>query len=133
MHTYIILIIYTYAIQTRPLIHSFTQHTRKHKRSLTQIHTHTPNTSTDDRVRNAALDSITNDPGLQQLLPYFVQFVTDKVANNGKTLPVLMSVMRLVKAMLENPNLFVEPYVCRRRFYLFVLFCFAISGRWLEL
>lgn len=67
--------------------------------------------SPDERLKTAALESIGNDPGLQQLLPYLVQFVTDHVTSHSKNLPVLMAMMRLVKAMLDNTNLFVEPYL----------------------
>lgn len=67
--------------------------------------------SNDERLSTAALESIRQDPGLQQLVPYLVQFVVDKVATHSKTLPILMSMMKLVQAMLDNPNLFVEPYV----------------------
>jgi transcription initiation factor TFIID subunit 6 len=68
--------------------------------------------SENERTREAALDSIRNDPGLQQLVPYFVQFAVDTTATNSKNLPVLSSMMRLMQALLENKNLFVEPYVC---------------------
>lgn len=66
-----------------------------------------------ERTRKAALDGIRNDPGLQQLLPYFVQFAVEMTATNSKNLPVLMSMVQLMEALLENRNLFVEPYVCR--------------------
>lgn len=61
--------------------------------------------------QNAAFSSISSDPGLHQLIPYFVQFVAEKVTHNLKDLFVLRQMMQLVQALLKNPNLALEPYV----------------------
>ena len=63
--------------------------------------------------RVAALASIRSDPGLHQLVPYFVQFIAEKVTHNLKNLFVLTQMMQLTTAMLDNSNLYVEPYVWR--------------------
>jgi len=60
----------------------------------------------------AALASIRSDPGLHQLVPYFVQFIAEKVTHNLKSLFILAQMMQLTTAMLENKNLYVDPYVC---------------------
>ena len=65
-----------------------------------------------NEYRIAALASIRSDPGLHQLVPYFVQFIAEKVTHNLKTLFVLTQVMQLMTAMLENKNLYLDPYVC---------------------
>eukprot|EP00128_Syssomonas_multiformis_P004019 Colp12_sorted_trinity150504_noHs@4008 len=65
----------------------------------------------DEKVQGAALSSLSTDPGLHQLLPYFSQFVADKVAENIKNLPVLQSCMLMVQALLKNPSVYVEPYM----------------------
>jgi transcription initiation factor TFIID subunit 6 len=62
-------------------------------------------------ARNAALASLRNDPGLHQLLPYFLQFVSERVTHKLKDMFVLMQMMDLTHALLENENLFIEPYV----------------------
>ena len=64
-----------------------------------------------DEYRSAALASLRSEPGLHQLVPYFVQFVADKVTHNIKNILTLTSMMHLVAAMLENPHLYLDPYV----------------------
>ncbi len=65
-----------------------------------------------NEYRIAALASIRSDPGLHQLVPYFVQFIAEKVTHNLKNLFVITQMMLLTTAMLENSNLYVDPYVC---------------------
>ena len=64
-----------------------------------------------DEYRLAAIASIRTDPGLHQLVPYFVQFIAEKVTHNLKNLFILMQMMQLAMAMLENDSLYVDPYV----------------------
>ena len=66
-----------------------------------------------DEYRLAALASIRTDPGLHQLVPYFVQFIAEKVTHNLKDLFVLTQMMHLTMAMLDNDSLYVNPYVSR--------------------
>ncbi|KAH0552951.1 hypothetical protein GP486_006850 [Trichoglossum hirsutum] len=61
--------------------------------------------------RIAAFSSLRGDPGLHQLVPYFVQFIAEKVTHNMKNLFVLTQMMHLTSAMLDNESLFIEPYV----------------------
>lgn len=61
--------------------------------------------------RAAALASLRNDPGLHQLVPYFVQFVAEKVTHNLRTLFILTQMMHLTSALLDNESLFLDPYV----------------------
>ncbi|KNC77987.1 hypothetical protein SARC_09562, partial [Sphaeroforma arctica JP610] len=65
----------------------------------------------EERLRVVALESLRYDPGLQQLLPYFCQFITEKVANNNRNLPLLMATMRMANALVHNTNLFMDPYL----------------------
>ena len=46
-----------------------------------------------DEYRSAAFASLKTDPGLHQLVPYFVQFVADKVTHNLKSLFILTQCM----------------------------------------
>ena len=64
-----------------------------------------------DEYRVAALASLRSDPGLHQLVPYFVQFVAEKVTHSLKNLFVLTQMMQLTSAMLDNESLYVDPYV----------------------
>lgn len=62
------------------------------------------------RLREAALESVRSDPGLHQLLPYFVNFITNQVTHHLDDLFVLRQMMELAEAVIQNPNLFLDPY-----------------------
>lgn len=64
-----------------------------------------------ETLRMAAIASLRTDPGLHQLLPYFVQFIAEKVTHNLKNLFTLNMMMQMSSALLDNPNLFIEPYI----------------------
>ncbi|KZF20308.1 transcription initiation factor TFIID subunit D5 [Xylona heveae TC161] len=64
-----------------------------------------------DEYRVAALASLRSDPGLHQLVPYFVQFVAEKVTHSLNSLFILTQMMQLTSAMLDNSSLYVDPYV----------------------
>ncbi|CEQ39944.1 SPOSA6832_01503 [Sporobolomyces salmonicolor] len=62
-------------------------------------------------VREAALGSVRSDPGLHQLVPYLIAWGGEQIANHLDDLPSLQRALDLFHAMLENPTLFVEPYL----------------------
>jgi transcription initiation factor TFIID subunit 6 len=62
-------------------------------------------------LRESALESVRSDPGLHQLVPYFVQFVAEKVTHNLMDTFVLRQMMELTAAVIANKSLFVDPYV----------------------
>ncbi|KAL2163046.1 hypothetical protein VTH06DRAFT_6882 [Thermothelomyces fergusii] len=62
------------------------------------------------RLREAALESVRSDSGLHQLLPYFVNFITNQVTHHLDDLFVLRQMMELAEAVIQNPNLFLDPY-----------------------
>ena len=65
----------------------------------------------DARLAEAALQTLVRDSGLQQLLPYFVHFVSQTVAANLRSLPILSALLSLATALLTSPHLYVEPYL----------------------
>ncbi|KAI9316443.1 hypothetical protein BX666DRAFT_1950782 [Dichotomocladium elegans] len=67
--------------------------------------------SDDERLRSQAFESLRLDPGLHQLLPYFVQHIHKKVAQNHKDLDVLGAMLSMAHSILNNKHLFVEPYL----------------------
>ncbi|GAA5904854.1 TATA-binding protein-associated factor TAF6 [Sporobolomyces salmoneus] len=67
--------------------------------------------SSSTQVREAALGSVRNDPGLHQLVPYLIAWGGEQIANHLDDLPSLQRALDLFHAMLENPTLFVEPYL----------------------
>jgi transcription initiation factor TFIID subunit 6 len=64
-----------------------------------------------DEVRNAAFNSVRTDPGLHQLVPYFIQFVAEKVTHQSRSLFTLKQMLQLSEALLSNKSLYIEPYV----------------------
>ncbi|KAJ1664622.1 histone H4-like TAF Taf6, SAGA complex subunit [Coemansia sp. RSA 1813] len=67
--------------------------------------------STDPIVKSTALESISVDAGIHQLVTYFVQYVAVTVKSNLHNLESLRTAMAVAKAIRRNPNLFVEPYM----------------------
>lgn len=66
---------------------------------------------TNEDYRTAAFASLRTDTGIHQLVPYFVQFVANKVTHNLKSIFILLQSMQLIAALLDNPSLFMAPYV----------------------
>ncbi|KAF2090882.1 transcription initiation factor TFIID subunit 6 [Saccharata proteae CBS 121410] len=66
---------------------------------------------TNEEWRAQALGSLRTDPGLHQLVPYFVQYVSEKVTHNMKDLFILTQMMHLTAALLTNPSLYMDAYI----------------------
>ncbi|KAG6006966.1 hypothetical protein E4U21_006586 [Claviceps maximensis] len=62
------------------------------------------------RLRQAALGSVRDDPGLHQLVPYFINFIMDRVTHNLDDTFTLKHMMELTHALIENKSLFLDPY-----------------------
>ncbi|KAL1890068.1 histone H4-like TAF Taf6, SAGA complex subunit [Sporothrix stenoceras] len=63
------------------------------------------------RLRQAALESVRSDPGLHQLVPYFVSFVATQITHRIDDVTILRHMMELTTALVENPHVFLDPYV----------------------
>ncbi|EDO45275.1 predicted protein [Nematostella vectensis] len=63
--------------------------------------------------RTEALQSLATDPGLYQMLPRFCTFISEGVRVNvaQNNLVLLIYLMRMVKALLDNSTLFLEKYL----------------------
>ena len=59
----------------------------------------------------AALSALRQDAGLQQLLPYFVQFIAETVPKSLNDGLKLRMAMDMLGSLLHNPHLFIEPYL----------------------
>jgi transcription initiation factor TFIID subunit 6 len=57
------------------------------------------------------VDSLRRDGGVQQLVPYFTQFIADEVQESLRQLPILRATLELCEALLHNDNVSVEPYL----------------------
>lgn len=62
------------------------------------------------QLREAAFQSVRSDPGLHQLVPYFVNFIANQVTHRLDDTFVLRQMMELTDALLDNDNLFLDPY-----------------------
>jgi transcription initiation factor TFIID subunit 6 len=62
------------------------------------------------QLRNAALQSVRSDPGLHQLVPYFVNFIANQVTHRLDDTFTLRQMMELTAALLANDNLYLDPY-----------------------
>ncbi|KAJ8071956.1 hypothetical protein OCU04_002259 [Sclerotinia nivalis] len=62
-------------------------------------------------LRESALESVRSDPGLHQLVPYFVHFIAEKVTHSLGNLFVLQQMLKLADALISNKTLFVNPYI----------------------
>ncbi|XP_021724539.1 transcription initiation factor TFIID subunit 6-like isoform X1 [Chenopodium quinoa] len=58
-----------------------------------------------------ALVSLATDAGLHPLVPYFTCFIADEVARGLGDFNLLFALMRLVRSLLKNPNIQIEPYL----------------------
>ena len=67
----------------------------------------------DEGRRSEALQSLTFDPGLHQMLPRLCTFISEGVKVNvvQNNLALLIYLMRMVKALLDNTNLYLEKYL----------------------
>lgn len=63
--------------------------------------------------RAEALQSLSSDPGLYQMLPRFCTFIAEGVKVNvaQHNMALLIYLMRMVKALLDNSSLFLEKYL----------------------
>lgn len=63
--------------------------------------------------RHHALNSLSHDPGLHQMLPRLCIFISEGVKVNvvHNNLALLIYLMRMVKSLLDNPTLYLEKYL----------------------
>ncbi|KAK3754013.1 hypothetical protein QZH41_020291, partial [Actinostola sp. cb2023] len=66
--------------------------------------------------RTEALQSLATDPGLYQMLPRFCTFISEGVRVNvaQNNLVLLIYLMRMVKALLDNSTLYLEKYALQQ-------------------
>lgn len=52
-----------------------------------------------------------NDPGLHQLVPYFIQFVAEQITNQLRNIEILSTMLEVILALADNKTIFLDPYV----------------------
>ncbi|XP_037934422.1 transcription initiation factor TFIID subunit 6 isoform X2 [Teleopsis dalmanni] len=67
----------------------------------------------DEPRRGEALQSLASDPGLHEMLPRMCTFIAEGVKVNvvQNNLALLIYLMRMVKALLDNTSLYLEKYL----------------------
>ncbi|ERN01668.1 hypothetical protein AMTRI_Chr10g229400 [Amborella trichopoda] len=58
-----------------------------------------------------ALVSLATDSGLHPLVPYFTYFIADEVTRSLNEFQLLYALMRVVRSLLQNPHIHIEPYL----------------------
>ncbi|KAI1360877.1 TAF6-like protein [Xylaria arbuscula] len=61
-------------------------------------------------LRQAALAAVIAEPGTHQLMPYYVNFISNQVTHYLDDLFVLRQMMELTNALISNEHIFVDPY-----------------------
>lgn len=64
-----------------------------------------------EELREAALSSLRTDPGLHQLVPYFIQFVAEQITNQLRNIDLLITMLDVISALYDNKTIFLSPYV----------------------
>ncbi|SGZ58549.1 CIC11C00000003538 [Sungouiella intermedia] len=64
-----------------------------------------------ESLREAALSSLRTDPGLHQLVPYFIQFVAEQITNHLRNIDILITMLDVISALYDNKTIFLAPYV----------------------
>jgi len=62
------------------------------------------------QLRQAALASVRDDPGLHQLVPYFVNLIANRVTHHLDDTFTLRQMMELTASLIDNKTLFLDPY-----------------------
>jgi transcription initiation factor TFIID subunit 6 len=65
----------------------------------------------DETVRKAALASLRTDTGLSGLVPYLIRWISERVSTRLSDLAALDQLLDLLHAIVDNPTLYIEPYV----------------------
>lgn len=67
----------------------------------------------DEQKRTEALNSLSSDPGLHQLLPRFIIFISEGVRLNISqfNMAILIYLMRIAKSLIDNKSIYLEKYL----------------------
>jgi transcription initiation factor TFIID subunit 6 len=67
--------------------------------------------STNEAKVEAAIAALGRDAGLQQLVPYFIQFIAELVPKSLRDSSRLLVLIRMLKSLFFNEHLLLEPYL----------------------
>ncbi|XP_031574413.1 TAF6-like RNA polymerase II p300/CBP-associated factor-associated factor 65 kDa subunit 6L [Actinia tenebrosa] len=64
-----------------------------------------------DRCRKVSLNDLKSNPKILSLLAYFVNFISSGVKTYSHDMKQLSHLLSMVRSLIDNPSLFLEPYV----------------------
>ncbi|QPG74053.1 hypothetical protein FOA43_001373 [Brettanomyces nanus] len=64
-----------------------------------------------ESLKAATLESIRSDPGLHQLVPYFIQFVAETITHNLQNIDLLTNMLMVIYSLLTNKSIYLDPYI----------------------
>jgi len=97
------------AIKIKPLaIHELSVEQQLYYKEITEACV-----GSDEARRSEALNSLSTDPGLHQLLPRLAMFISEGVKVNvvQSNLALLIYLMRMIRSLLDNQTLYIEKYL----------------------
>ena len=62
-------------------------------------------------LKQAVLHSLRSEPGLHQLVPYFIEFIKEQVTYNLKNVQLLTTMLEVIYSLLSNETIFLHPYI----------------------
>ncbi|CAJ0912903.1 11932_t:CDS:10 [Entrophospora sp. SA101] len=69
-------------------------------------------TASTNRLKQSILNDLESDTGLSQLVPYFVKFICEKVAEGVKrNIRLLEPILQMSESLINNNSLYLEPYL----------------------
>ncbi|KAI9296729.1 TAF-domain-containing protein [Neoconidiobolus thromboides FSU 785] len=94
-------------MDVKPIVkHNLSRELRKHFENLASALV-----AEDIEVQKAAHDSLNKDPGLQQLLPYFIQYISEKTVKSFDKINILKSLLTALEMIMLNSYFFITPYL----------------------
>lgn len=100
-------------LQVKPLIkHVISKELQLYFNKIIQVLAASPeNNPEHEHLKNSALVSLLSDPGLHQLVPYFIQFISETITNNLSNISLLSIMLESIYSLLSNENIFLDPYI----------------------
>lgn len=99
----------TQALEQKPLMrHELSIEQMKYYQEITQAAV-----GRNEEIRKEALNSLAEDTGIHAMLPRFTNFISEgiKCNINENNLALIIYLMRMVKALLDNPTLSLDMYL----------------------
>lgn len=100
-------------LQIKPLIkHVISKELQLYFNKIIQVLTSSPTNNPEfEYLKNSALVSLRSDPGLHQLVPYFIQFISETITNNLGNIALLHIMLESIYSLLLNEHIFLDPYI----------------------